>query len=109
MSGERVDGIHPHVLKVELDLFSGGFEPYVRGQQSGFWVELLGGPQGHPSSAVMVWWLPEDWHERVGAGGRYRFEERGEASRLHLAYGNHLREVAEIEAKMTFQKPLEEY
>lgn len=102
MSGERVDGIDPHVLKVEVDLFSGGFDPYVASEQDGFWVEK----QGH---SVLVWWLPLDFSDRVGSGGRYRFEEQDEASRMHLAYASHLEEVAEEEAKLAYQRPLEEY
>ena len=104
MSGERVDGIKSHVLKIELDLFSGGFEPYVADQQDGFWVQL------EEDDSASIHWYPADWADRVGHGAdRYRYEERTIANKMHRAYAAHLREVAEEEARIAYQKLPEEY
>lgn len=103
MSGE-VDHINPHVMKIELDLFTGGFEPYIEGEQDGFWVEDCGGTR------AAVHWLPFDYFSRLVSGYcDYSFEDRAYANQMHRAYAMHLSEVAEDDARRAFQRPPEYY
>lgn len=102
MSGERVDGIDPLVLNIECDLFLAGFDPCVPGEQAGFWVEN----QGH----IVIWWLPEDFSERLDDGHEMiRFEEREEAQRWQSAYTNFLNEMIEERERQEHQQSPEYY